>query len=82
MKYTFRPTGVCPAEISFEIDDGIVKNVKFFGGCPGNTVGVAKLCEGRKAEEIIELFEGIQCGYKGTSCPDQLAKALKNAFEE
>ena len=82
MQYTFRPTGVCPAEISFEIEDGIVKNVKFFGGCPGNTVGVARLCEGRKAEEVIRLCEGIQCGNKGTSFPDQLAKAIKNALEE
>ena len=82
MPYTFRPPGVCPAEISFEIEDGIVKNVKFFGGCPGHTVGVARLCEGRKAEEVIRLCEGIQCGYKGTSCPDQLAKAIKNALEE
>ena len=80
MQYTFRPTGVCPAEISFEIEDGIVKNVKFFGGCPGNTVGVARLCEGRKAEEVIRLCEGIQCGYKGTSCADQLAKAIDEAL--
>lgn len=82
MRYTFRPTGVCAAEISFDIDDGIVKNVKFFGGCGGNTQGVAKLCEGREAEEIIEILDGIECGYKGTSCPDQLAKAIKNAIDE
>lgn len=82
MRYTFQPTGVCAAEISFDIDDGIVKNVKFFGGCGGNTQGVAKLCEGREAEEIIEILDGIECGYKGTSCPDQLAKAIKNAIDE
>lgn len=82
MKYTFRPTGVCAAEISFEIDDGVVRNVKFYGGCAGNTQGVARLCEGRSAEEIISMLDGIQCGYKGTSCPDQLAKAIKNAMDE
>ena len=82
MKYTFRPTGVCAMEISFDMDDGVLKNVKFHGGCAGNTQGVARLCEGRDAEEVIEILEGIECGYKGTSCPDQLAKAIKNALEE
>ena len=77
MKYTYKPKGVCSAQIDYEIEDGIVKNVKFYGGCSGNTQGVAKLCEGRKAEELAELLSGINCGFKGTSCPDQLARAIK-----
>jgi len=82
MQYTFKPRGVCAAKISFDIDDGVVKNVSFYGGCSGNTQGIAKLCEGRKAEEIIQNLDGIRCGFKNTSCPDQLAKALKKAIEE
>ncbi len=81
MTYTFRPHGVCAAMISFDMENDIVTNVKFLGGCAGNTQGVARLCEGRDANEIIELLEGIQCGYKGTSCPDQLAAALREALE-
>jgi len=82
MRYTFKPKGVCAAEISFDIDDGIIKNVSFYGGCSGNTQGVAKLCEGRCAEDIIENLEGIRCGFKQTSCPDQLATAIKKALAE
>ncbi len=78
MKYTYKTNGVCAAGIEFEVDEnGIVSNVKFKGGCSGNTQGVAKLAEGRKKDELIGLLEGINCGFKGTSCPDQLAKALK-----
>lgn len=82
MQYTFKPTGVCSAQITFDLDDGVVRNVHFKGGCAGNTQGVARLCEGRKADELISMLEGIQCGYKGTSCPDQLAKAIKQATSE
>ena len=81
MRYTYKPKGVCAAEISFDIEDGIIKNVKFLGGCQGNPTGVAKLCEGRNAKEVMKICEGIMCGYKGTSCPDQLAKAIRNAVE-
>ena len=77
--YTYRPSGVCTMQISFDMENDIVTNVKFLGGCAGNTQGVAKLCEGRDANELIEILEGIKCGYKGTSCPDQLAQALKEA---
>ncbi len=81
MEYIYRPKGVCSMQIKFEIDENhIVKNVKFMGGCNGNTQGVAKLADGRNAEEIIGLLEGIHCGGKGTSCPDQLAKALREAI--
>ena len=82
MDYNYKPNGVCARNISFEIEDGIVKNVQFMGGCAGNTQGVAKLCEGRRADELVEILEGIRCGFKATSCPDQLAKAIKKASEE
>lgn len=80
MEYTYSPKGVCSMKIKFEINDGIVSNVKFTGGCNGNTQGLAKLAEGRKAEDIIAALEGIKCGFKSTSCPDQLAKAIKEAL--
>ena len=80
MEYTYTPKGVCSMKIKFEINDGIVSNVKFTGGCNGNTQGLAKLAEGRRAEEIIDALEGIKCGFKSTSCPDQLAQALKEAL--
>ena len=79
MKYEYSPQGVCSRRISFEVEGGIVKNVEFTGGCAGNTQGVARLCEGRKAEELIELLQNIKCGFKQTSCPAELAKALKKA---
>lgn len=81
MEYTYRPKGVCSMQIKFEMgDDGIVKNIRFLGGCSGNTQGVARLAENRKADEVISLLSGIRCGGKGTSCPDQLAKALEEAI--
>ncbi len=75
----YRTKGVCSQAIEFEIQDHKVHNVKFIGGCSGNTQGVAKLVEGRDVDEIISLLEGTNCGMRGTSCPDQLAKALKAA---
>lgn len=82
MKFDYRPGGVCSKNISFDIEDGIVKNVEFTGGCSGNTQGLAKMCEGRKAEDVINLLSGIKCGFKNTSCPDQLAKAVAKATEQ
>ncbi len=76
MKHTYKTKGVCAQLITFDLEDGIVSNIKFLGGCSGNTQGVAKLAEGMKAEELIEKLSGIRCGFKGTSCPDQLAKAV------
>lgn len=73
----YKTNGVCSREIQFDVEDGRVKNVKFAGGCSGNTQGVAKLVEGMLVDEVISRLEGIRCGFKGTSCPDQLAKALK-----
>ena len=76
MQYEFKTSGVCAAKIAFEVEDGTVHNVRFIGGCSGNTQGVAKLAEGMKADEVISRLQGIRCGMKATSCPDQLAKAL------
>lgn len=81
MEYTYRPKGVCSMQIKFEMgDDGIVKNIRFLGGCSGNTQGVARLAENRRADEVITLLSGIRCGGKNSSCPDQLAKALQEAI--
>lgn len=79
MEYTFTPRGVCARGLKFEIEDGIVKNIRFAGGCSGNTQGVAALAEGMTVEEVINRLSGIRCGFKGTSCPDQLAKAVAEA---
>ena len=73
----YKTSGTCSSAIDFEVEDGIVKNVKFIGGCNGNTQGISKLVEGMPADEVISRLEGIKCGFKSTSCPDQLAKALK-----
>ena len=79
MDYTYKTSGTCSREIKFSVEDGIVTKVQFVGGCPGNTLGVATLCVGKTVDEVISKLEGIKCGYKPTSCPDQLAKALKQA---
>lgn len=79
MTYSYKTKGVCARQINFEIEDDIVKNVQFIGGCNGNTQGVAALVKGRSVQEVIDILEGIDCGGRGTSCPDQLAKALKEA---
>ena len=81
MSYSYKTRGVCARAISFDIEDNIVKNIKFTGGCSGNTQGVAKLAEGMTTDEIIERLSGIRCGFKGTSCPDQLAKAVAEAIK-
>ena len=71
------PKGVCSRQIQFRIDGDVVRDVKYTGGCNGNLQGISKLVEGMKIDEVIEKLEGIDCNGKGTSCPDQLAKALK-----
>ena len=81
MKYTYKTKGTCSQKITFDIEDGVVRNVEFLGGCSGNTQGLARLAEGRDAKELIEILSGIRCGFKPTSCPDQLAKALSEALE-
>ena len=77
MEYRYQPEGVCSYEMIFEIDGDVVKSLKISGGCPGNTVGVAKFIENKKIDDIIKLLKGIDCGSRGTSCPDQIAKALE-----
>ena len=79
MQFEYRTKGTCSQRIIFEINDGIVTNVQFLGGCNGNLQGISKLVDGMKVEEVIEKIEGIHCGMKPTSCPDQLARALKEA---
>lgn len=78
---TFITRGTCSKSINFDIEDGKVVNVSFQGGCNGNTKGIAMLVEGMPVEEVIDKLEGITCGPRKTSCPDQLAKALKESFE-
>lgn len=79
MKYESKCKGTCSRSVSFELDGNIVKNVSFLGGCNGNLQGIAGLVEGMDKDEVIKRLKGINCGGKGTSCPDQLAKALENA---
>ncbi len=77
MKYSYKPNGVCSMQIDIEIEDSIIKNVEFIGGCSGNTQGIARLVKSRSVSEVIAALENIKCGFKNTSCPDQLACALK-----
>ncbi|MBE6547505.1 MAG: TIGR03905 family TSCPD domain-containing protein [Ruminococcaceae bacterium] len=74
---TYSPKGVCARRIDIDIEDGIIIKASFYGGCSGNTQGLSALLVGMSAEEAIERLEGIRCGFKPTSCPDQLSKALK-----
>lgn len=80
MSTTYRTRGTCSQAILLDLDGDIIKKVEFIGGCSGNTQGVARLVEGMKAEEAIARLEGIKCGPRPTSCPDQLARALKEAL--
>lgn len=73
---TYTTKGTCARAIKVEVEDGVIKSVEFQGGCSGNTQGVARLVEGMNADEAIKKLSGIKCGFKNTSCPDQLAKAL------
>lgn len=76
---TYKPQGVCSQKIDFEIVDNKVTNVQFLGGCNGNTQGLSRLIEGMDVQDAISRLEGIKCGFRSTSCPDQLAQALKQA---
>ncbi len=77
---TYKASGVCAQQIQYDIVDGKVTNVVFYGGCNGNQQGVARLVEGMAVEEAISRLEGIKCGFRPTSCPDQLAQALKSSL--
>lgn len=79
MQYEYKTNGTCSTKIEFEIVDGLVRNVRFTGGCNGNLKAIAALVEGMPKEKVIEILRGIDCRGKGTSCGDQLAKALEEA---
>ena len=82
MTHSYKTRGTCSRQIDFEIENGMVKNVSFFGGCNGNLKGIGALVEGRPAEEVIATLKGMKCGFKPTSCPDQLALALEKALDD
>lgn len=77
MIFKYRPEGVCSQEMIIDIEDNIVKDLKVIGGCHGNLQGISKLVQGMTIDEVIDRLKGIKCGFKPTSCPDQLAKALE-----
>ena len=79
MDYSYKTKGTCSREITFSVEDGKVKNVSFYGGCNGNLKGIGALVEGMDIDDVIARVEGVTCGMKKTSCPDQLAQALKAA---
>lgn len=81
-QHTYRPRGVCSRKITFRLEEGLVRDVRFEGGCSGNAQGVSRLVEGMPAEEAIRRLSGIQCGFKSSSCPDQLAAALNQALQQ
>ena len=76
---TYFPQGTCSRQIDVDVEDGIVKNVEFYGGCNGNLQGICSLVRDMPVEQVVKKLQGIRCGYKGTSCPDQLAQALNEA---
>ena len=78
MKFTYKTNGVCSRSIDIEIENDIIQNVSFFGGCNGNLKGIAELVRGMNIDDVIRKLEDIKCGFKNTSCPAQLAQALKN----
>ena len=82
MQYEYKTKGTCSQRILFELEDSVVKNVQYIGGCNGNLQGIGRLVEGMDVQEVIARLEGICCGTKPTSCPDQLATALKEAISK
>ena len=81
MKYAFKPKGVCSTKITFDIEDGIITNIEFTGGCNGNLKAIGKLAEGMEADKLVSILAGNTCGFKSTSCADQLAAAVKLAVD-
>jgi len=73
----YTPSGICPNNIEIDVEDGVINNVVFTGGCPGNLLGISKLVKGMKVSDVIAQFEDVKCGKRATSCPAELAKALK-----
>ncbi len=82
MKFRYRTKGTCSGQIDLELQDGIIKDVVFYGGCNGNLKGISMLVKGKPATEVIDSLKGLKCGFKQTSCPDQLALALEAALNE
>ena len=82
MQYEYKTKGTCSQKILFDLEDGKIHNVEFISGCNGNLQGIGRLVEGMDAREVIDRISGIRCGMKPTSCPDQLATAIKKALEE
>ena len=82
MRYKYKTQGTCSIQIEFDIEGNIIKNVLFYGGCPGNLLAISKVVEGKTVEQIEEWFKDIKCGNKPTSCSAQLAKAVRQAYEE
>lgn len=82
MHFTYKTQGTCSSAIDFDVENNVLTNVVFTGGCNGNLKGIGQLVEGMDAKEVISRLEGTKCGMKSTSCPDQLAKALRSALEQ
>lgn len=81
MEYIYNTTGTCSKQILLNVEDGVINDVQFVGGCNGNLQGISKLVKGQKVKDIIDKLQGIKCGIKDTSCPDQLSKALSAIIE-
>ncbi len=81
MRYLYHTKGTCSSSIAVELDGDVIKDVQFTGGCNGNLQGISKLVVGRTVDEVEQDLSGIRCGFKSTSCPDQLAKAVREAYE-
>ena len=80
MTHTYQTSGTCSSRIDLELEDGVIKSVAFTGGCNGNLQGICRLVTGMQAQEAVDKLQGIRCGWKDTSCPDQLSKALREAM--
>ncbi len=80
MKISYQPKGVCSRLMNIEVEDGVIQNLEVIGGCNGNLKGISALVKGMKVEDAISRMEGIHCGFKSTSCPDQIAQALKQTL--
>lgn len=82
MIHTYKPQGVCSQKMEVELDGGVIRSVRILGGCNGNLQGISRLVEGMRAEDAIERLRGIRCGFRSTSCPDQLSQALTQALTQ
>ena len=82
MTYTYTPKGVCSRKMKVDVEDGVIRSVEIQGGCSGNLQGISRLIQGMPVEEAIRRMEGVKCGFKDTSCPDQLSIALKEAMKQ